>query len=37
MKYQQDSKIWLSEIPLFEKPSLRDNLMWKNQQHMGIL
>jgi len=36
-KYQQASKIWLSQIPLQEEITLFDNLMYKNQQHNGML
>jgi len=37
VKYQQANKIWLSEIPLFEKLTSCDNLMCKNQKHIDML
>ena len=36
LKYQQASKIWLSQIPLFEELTFCDNLMRKNQEHIGM-
>jgi len=37
LKYQQASKTWLSELPLFEELTSCDNPMCKKQKHIGML